>query len=52
MPFEFLKSLFCKSICVLGLAPDYRISRDYKVCLMSPPSFQSDSWLGIEKFAH
>lgn len=42
IPFEFLKSLFCKSICVLGLAPDYRISRDYRVCLMSSPSFLSD----------
>lgn len=44
MPFEFLKSLLCKSTCVLGLASDYRISRDYTVCLMSPPSFLSDLW--------
>lgn len=50
IPFEFLKSLFCKSICVLGLAPDYRISRDYRVCLMSSPSFLSD--LPSEKCAH
>lgn len=50
IPFEFLKSLFCKSICVLGLAPDYRISRDYRVCLMSSPSFLSD--LRTEKCAH
>lgn len=29
MPFEFLKSLFSKSICVLGLASTYRTSGDY-----------------------
>lgn len=52
MPFEFLKSLLCKCTCVLGLASDYRISRDYTVCLMSSPSFLSDLWLWVERFVH
>lgn len=30
IPSKFLKSLFCKSTWVLGLAPDYGISRDYR----------------------